>query len=81
MAEALTDECGYLVEPGDESALADALIKAVSLDPGARSRIRTAAKELVRNRFGIDVIAARLEQLYCRVIDEFRLTSGFPVRL
>lgn len=60
---------GLLFAPGDHRALATTLAKLAS-DPLLRSRLGAAAAEDVRRRFAAEPMAARLQELYDRLLDE-----------
>jgi len=59
--------CGRLVAPGDERALADALLEAVN-DPAPQARL-AAAGERVRQVYSADAMAAQYQALYRRLLD------------
>jgi len=65
---------GWLVEPDDEIAMADALVQAVN-DPAERARRGAAAYETARERYGWDAVAGQLASL----LDEAR-AGGPPAR-
>jgi glycosyltransferase involved in cell wall biosynthesis len=54
---------GWLVEPDDEEALADALVAAVE-DPAERARRGEAAREAVRARYSWPALAGRVADVY-----------------
>ena len=54
---------GWLVPPGDEAALASALVEAVS-DPGERELRGANGRRLARRRFGWPGIARRVVAIY-----------------
>ena len=58
----VNERTGLLVEPGDVDALELAL-RRVLTDPELRSRLGTAAEELVRSRFDARVNAMRLAEI------------------
>ena len=64
-------QTGWLVPPGDDAALAEA-IALLAADPGLRTRLGESARAFVRSRFGIEQSAERLASL-------FREVSGRPM--
>jgi len=56
-------QTGLLCQPGDEAALADALAT-MAAEPQTRARLGAAGRELARERFGIDVTARQLLDLF-----------------
>ena len=59
---------GWLVEPDDVDALADALVEAVN-DPSARKERADHAKEQSRGAFSWRALAERFDALYTDVPD------------
>jgi glycosyltransferase involved in cell wall biosynthesis len=59
-------ETGWLVEPDDETSLADAIVEAVN-DPTERRRRGQAALRDARERFSWPALAARLADLLTQV--------------
>jgi phosphatidylinositol alpha-mannosyltransferase len=59
----VTPETGVLVAPGDERALADAVVELLGDEP-RRVRLGTAARVLVQERYAWRRIAARLIEIY-----------------
>lgn len=59
-------ETGLLVEPGDEAALADALVQALG-DDALHARMRAASRRFALEQFSITRQAARLETIYDEV--------------
>ena len=67
-AEAVHDgECGFVVQPGDERALADAIVR-LCKDAPLRKTMGARAREVVRESFGSDVTARRVMNAYQEVI-------------
>ena len=62
-----SDVTGLLVPPADSHALASAIVRA-HRDPELMERIRTKALEMVRNRYGWDVIAAQTATVLERAV-------------
>src|SRR3954454_2355953 len=62
-AAVATPETAVLVPPGDPDALAIAVCELLE-DEERRQRLGVAARQLVRERYGWDEIAARLERVY-----------------
>jgi glycosyltransferase involved in cell wall biosynthesis len=71
MAEMLTETCGFLVPPGDVSALVAALRSALSVRGEERRRIKEAAEQRVRGRFDHAVIIPRLVSVYTEAINSY----------
>ena len=63
----MTHDTGVLVPPGDQSALADALVGLLEDEPRRRS-LGEHARRLAVERYSWDTIAARLEQIYEDVV-------------
>jgi phosphatidylinositol alpha-mannosyltransferase len=59
----MTDDTGVLVPPGDEAALADALVGLLEDEPRRRS-LGNSARRLAVERYSWDTIAERLHQIY-----------------
>jgi glycosyltransferase involved in cell wall biosynthesis len=72
MAEILTETCGFLVPPGDVSALVVALRSALSLSDEERRRMKEAAQQRVRDRFDNRVIIPQLLNVYNKTINAYR---------
>jgi phosphatidylinositol alpha-mannosyltransferase len=66
--DVVTPESGVLVPPGDEQALADALVALVEDEPRRRA-LGEAARELAIERYSWDRIARRLLDVYERVTE------------
>jgi glycosyltransferase involved in cell wall biosynthesis len=60
---------GLLFEPSDHRALADTLAK-LAADPGLRARLGSAAAKEVPARFTPEATAARLQDVFDRVLDD-----------
>jgi glycosyltransferase involved in cell wall biosynthesis len=72
---------GFLIEPGDDKALAGALL-AVLGDPERAGRMGSHNRKLVQERNAWSKVAGRLERIYADAIERRRLRrSGFFVRL
>jgi glycosyltransferase involved in cell wall biosynthesis len=71
MAEMLTETCGFLVPPGDVSALVAALRSALSMSGEERRRIKEAAQQRVRDRFDHAVIIPQLLNVYTEAINSY----------
>ncbi len=63
---------GWLCEPGDTRALADALERVFEIDPAERRRVGVAARRLVETRHDLDAYAARVAQLFDRAVSSPR---------
>jgi glycosyltransferase involved in cell wall biosynthesis len=61
-------ETGFLVEPGSPDALAAAMLRMCALDAEVRLAMGLAARDYVRNNYGIGEIANRWEHLYSRLL-------------
>jgi phosphatidylinositol alpha-mannosyltransferase len=59
----MTDETGVLFPPGDDRALADALVGLLEDEPRRRS-LGEEARKVAMERYSWDTIAVRLEQIY-----------------
>jgi len=59
----MTDETGVLTPPGDQRALADALVGLLEDEPRRRS-LGEHARRVAVERYSWDMIAVRLEQIY-----------------
>ncbi len=66
-AAVATDDAATLVPPGDESALADAVVELLE-DEGRRSAMGAAARALAADRYAWSDVARRLEATYERVV-------------
>jgi glycosyltransferase involved in cell wall biosynthesis len=58
---------GWLVPPGDASALAAAILEALRLDPAARRRRGAAGRARVQEQYSLETNADRLDGLYRRL--------------
>jgi glycosyltransferase involved in cell wall biosynthesis len=58
---------GWLVPPGDASALAAAILEALRLDPAERKRRGAAGRAYVQEQYSLETNADRLDDLYSRV--------------
>jgi glycosyltransferase involved in cell wall biosynthesis len=61
--EVVTPETGMLVPPGDAPAIAGAVVGLLA-DEDARRRLGAAARELAREKYAWERIAARLIRVY-----------------
>lgn len=69
----VTTEMGWVVSPGDEASLADALSSALSLDVDELSRMGIRARECVVATFDMGVVAKRYLDLFQSLVHrEFR---------
>jgi len=62
----MTEETGELVPPGDDQALADALVGLLEDEPRRRA-LGESARRIAVERYSWDKIADRLEQIYRQV--------------
>lgn len=62
------DVTGLLVPPGDDAALADAIVRVLD-DPALAKRLGDAARARARERFGVEDCAAATEALYVRCLE------------
>jgi glycosyltransferase involved in cell wall biosynthesis len=75
MAEIVDDGVtGYLVPRNDIDALAEALIRVLTLDAARASAMREAARSEASDRFGWRRVAAALEAVYAPVRPESHST-------
>ena len=77
MAEMLTETCGFLVPPGDVSALVAALRSALSMSGEERRRMKEAAQQTVRDRFDHAVIIPRLLSVYEQAVSSYCTRPSF----
>jgi glycosyltransferase involved in cell wall biosynthesis len=63
----LLGECGVLVPPNDESALATALCELLS-DPAARTRLGTAGRAKVEAEYSRPAMLRRFERFYRELV-------------
>ena len=59
---------GWLVEPDDVEALADALVEAVN-DDAARKKRADHARQQIRGAFSWQALAGRFDALYTHLLD------------
>lgn len=59
---------GVLVEPGNSEALAEAILKLLG-NPEQRQRLGESARETVKERFPIDKMVSKTEQIYTRLLN------------
>jgi glycosyltransferase involved in cell wall biosynthesis len=64
----LEGETGLLVPPGDENAMAGALLELLR-NSNVRIRMGEAGSERVVNQFSSEVMASRTEELYFELLD------------
>ena len=69
MTEILTETSGFLVRPGEVSALVVALYAALSIDDEHRKRMKKAAMQRVRKSFDNSIIIPKLLNLYQTAIE------------
>lgn len=62
-------ETGWLVAPGDVEAWADALVRAMRLDPAARGAMGEAAAARARALYSVDAMCAATLAVYARVLE------------
>jgi glycosyltransferase involved in cell wall biosynthesis len=62
----MTEQTGMLVPPGDDAALAEALVGLLHDEP-RRQALGESARRLAIERYSWDTIAERLEQIYRQV--------------
>jgi glycosyltransferase involved in cell wall biosynthesis len=62
-------ETGFLLRPGDLSALRDRLLR-LAQDPALRERMGRSGQQFVRDRFGVQQMVNDLYQLYVRLSDQ-----------
>lgn len=72
MAEIVTETSGFLVSPGDVSALVVALTSALSISDEQRTRMKAAAQQRIRDRFDNGVIIPELLNVYNETINSYR---------
>lgn len=70
---------GWLVEPDDRAALADALVEAIA-DPAERARRGAAARATARERYAWPALARRLADTLDEVVSERRPAARRPQR-
>jgi phosphatidylinositol alpha-mannosyltransferase len=66
--DVMTSESGVLVPPGDEQALADALVALVEDEPRRRA-LGVAARGVAIDRYSWDEIAGRLADIYAALVE------------
>lgn len=59
---------GYLVSPGDIQSLADRIFMLAS-DPKLRVRMGQCGRELVQEKYSLDVVASNVKNLYLRLLE------------
>ncbi len=65
----LPEETGWLVKPGDAQQLADAIARALALEPGQRQRIAARAADHVRRNFSKQDMCNRTLAVYDEVLN------------
>ena len=65
--DVMTPETGFSVQPGDPSALTDALVDLLA-DEDRRCRLGLAARRVAEERYSWDMVARRLIGVYERVL-------------
>ncbi|MBC8032054.1 MAG: glycosyltransferase family 4 protein [Pyrinomonadaceae bacterium] len=73
--ELLSDDCGILVRPGDDEALAKAMER-LAFDPDLRARMGRAARERYLNLFSPEAVLPVLRRTYLRVASARRLSAA-----
>jgi len=58
------NDIGYVVEPGDSEALADAMIKLTKMIPEERQKIIDNARQRIYSHYSHDVVIRKLENIY-----------------
>jgi glycosyltransferase involved in cell wall biosynthesis len=58
---------GLLCPPGDESALANAMLELRGMEPAARAALGTALRARVRSEYALDAMVERWERLYAEL--------------
>jgi glycosyltransferase involved in cell wall biosynthesis len=61
-------ECGFLVQPGDPGALAEAMLRLMELGERERQAMGQRARDQVRAHFGLTRTVERWEELYREVL-------------
>jgi glycosyltransferase involved in cell wall biosynthesis len=61
-------ETGFLVPPRDDSALAQGMLRLMTLPPGERRAMGDAGHHHVRAHYGLGRVAERWEELYREVL-------------
>ena len=69
------EQSGLLVPPGDEAALAVALIRVIG-DPALRERLRAGARQRFVARFDVCSYSSRLARLHAKLLDPAGLLGG-----
>jgi len=64
-------ETGFLLQPGDEDAIARAMLELLN-NPGKRDRMGAAGRKHVLERFSLEEMTTRTEQVYFELIDNHR---------
>ena len=72
----LVGATGKVVPPRDPAALAAALHELLSMDPGRRADLGAAARRRVRERFSLDAVTGRYEDLYGQLAECGRTRSA-----
>ncbi len=67
---------GFLVPPRNPSALADAMLSVMALDPQNRQLMGVEGRKHVERNFSIDTVVKMWENLYCEVLKKRGLSLG-----
>jgi glycosyltransferase involved in cell wall biosynthesis len=58
------DDIGYVVEPGDSEALAEAMMKLAKITPDKRQKLVDNARQRIYSHYSHDVVMRKLENIY-----------------
>jgi len=58
------NDTGYVVEPGDSEALADAMIKLAKMTPNKRQKLIDNASQRIYSHYSHDVVTRKIENIY-----------------
>jgi glycosyltransferase involved in cell wall biosynthesis/O-antigen/teichoic acid export membrane protein len=67
ISDAVDEQVGALVPPGDAARLSEALVQMLRLDADSLGRLGAAARQRVVERYAVEANAAALDRLYARV--------------
>ena len=65
-AAAMVGETGRIVPPRDSRALAAAMSEVLEMPALARRQLGERARERIKQRYSMEIVARRFEELYCR---------------